>query len=93
MKSQRFIRDFSRIPQPRYASPEIAESVDGNPVDNGMIDVLALSCSISSLNMMIMGLLALASDPQNDNSGIHLPVKPRRLLLHHRDVVVGSTRT
>lgn len=97
MKSQRFIRDFSRIPRPRYAFPPKSPKASmAIPLTMETINVLALSCSTSSLNMMVMCLLALASDPQNDDSGIHLPlqalVKSRCFFLHHRDIVMGSTR-
>jgi hypothetical protein len=76
---------------------EIAKASMAIPLTMEITNVLAPSCLISSLKVMIMGLLALADDPQNDDSGIQFPyrhwVKSRRLLLHHRDIVVGFTRT
>ena len=76
MKSQRFIREKSRIPRPRYASaPKSPKASMAIPLTMETINVLALSCSIYSLKVMVIGLLALAGDPQNDNSGIHLPLQ------------------
>jgi hypothetical protein len=81
-------------------SPEIAESDDRNAATMEPTNGLGPWCSMSSLKitkMTMEGSLAMASDPPNDFSGIHLPlqarVKPRRLSSCHRDMLLGSIRT
>jgi len=45
------------------------------PLTMEITKALAPSRLISSLKVMIMGLLALADDPQNDGSGIQFPYR------------------